>query len=397
MAMNILGSLTPQQFMQEYWQKKPLLIRQAIPNFKSPISPDELCLLATNDYVESRYIRRHHGNWELNYGPLGDLPDFSVPNWTILIQNLEAHYDDIAQLMQKFRFVGDVRLDDIMASVASDGGGVGPHFDSYDVFLLQAYGQRHWRISQQDDLSLKPGLPLKILENFQPEQDYVLVPGDMLYLPPHIAHDGIAQGICVTLSIGFRAPSLATLARGLLDTAGDHLMARIGDFSGLYSENPLDGPVLDSHYSDPNAPATNTPAQIPQALIDTALKAVKTIEFNPALAARFLGHWLSEPSASAYFEESNSPLTIDLEEALPETGRLELHRGTRMLYTDTELFINGELAPLAPSSALKKLADQRYLNCTAELGQQLNASERQLLALWMDEAWLLYKPTPRKA
>src|SRR5690625_7404722 len=101
MTMNILGSLTPEQFMQEYWQKKPLLIRQAIPNFKSPISPDELCLLATNDYVESRYIRRHHGNWELNYGPLGELPDFSVPNWTILIQNLEAHYDDIAQLMQR--------------------------------------------------------------------------------------------------------------------------------------------------------------------------------------------------------------------------------------------------------------------------------------------------------
>src|SRR5690606_7701399 len=139
-----------------------------------------------------------------------------------------------AELLHRFRFIADARLDDAMISVASDQGGVGPHFDSYDVFLLQAHGQRHWRISTQKDLSLHDNLPLRILRNFQAEEEYILEPGDMLYLPPHVAHDGIAMGDCMTISIGFRAPTLAVLARGVLEAAGDQLMARIGEDPGLY-------------------------------------------------------------------------------------------------------------------------------------------------------------------
>src|SRR5699024_7632642 len=176
----------------------------------------------------------------------------------------------------------------------------------------------------------------------------------------HIAHDGVAEGNCMTFSIGFRAPTLASLARGVLDTAGDHIMARIGDFSGLYADQPLDGPVLDATYSEPFAQATNTPAAIPDELINAALNAAKTLELNKALAARFLGHWLSEPSASVYFEPCATQ-ALDLSAQIPQTGYLELDRGTRMLYVGDELFINGELADIPASQQLRQLANQRYL------------------------------------
>lgn len=388
--MSLLGSLTPQQFMQEYWQKKPLLIRQAIPNFVPPLAIDDIRELATRDEVEARLILNENGQRELIHGPFDYLPEPAEPGWTALVQNVDAHDDAMAQLLGQFRFIGDARLDDAMVSIASDGGGVGPHFDSYDVFLLQAHGQRLWRISQQSDLSLVPDQALKILQNFQPEEEFLLNPGDMLYLPPHVAHDGIAVGNdCMTISIGFRAPTLAALARGVLDTAGDHLMARIGDHSGLYAEQPLPGPVLDTHYTDPDARATDEPARLPAAMVDAALEAVQKIRFDEAITARFLGHWLSEPLANAWFEASSD---IALENSWPDNGHLQLDRCARIMYNDTDLFINGELAGLPPSPILRQLANQRRLPCTEEARQALNPDERHLLANWLEEGWLHYQP-----
>src|SRR5690606_33850253 len=227
----------------------------------------------------------------------------------------------------QFRFIADARLDDIMISIASEGGGVGPHFDSYDVFLLQGHGRRRWRISQQQDLSLEPGLPLKILSRFQAEEEYVLEPGDMLYLPPHVAHDGVALDDCMTISVGFRTPTQATLACGLLEAANDQIMANLGDTGGLYALPVIAGPDLSGTYKDPGAPATSRPAELPAGLIQASLKAVGKLRFNQALATRFLGQWLTEPPEAALFEPNDDAL--DLSQQLPDNGELKLDRCTR--------------------------------------------------------------------
>ena len=218
----LLGGLSPQQFMKRHWEKKPLLVRQAIPGFSPLLERAELFDLAQGDAVESRLIsqadRRGKPGWQFKSGPFArrSLPPLKQPNWTLLLQGMDLHHAGVHQLMQQFRFVPDARLDDVMISYATDGGGVGPHFDSYDVFLLQAHGQRRWRYGRQKDMSLVPGMPLKILSNFVPEFDEVLNPGDMLYLPPRYAHDGVAVGECMTYSIGFRSPNRGELAREIL-------------------------------------------------------------------------------------------------------------------------------------------------------------------------------------
>ena len=174
LPLTLLGGLTPAQFMKTYWQKKPLLIRQAIPDFKSPISVAALKKMSKQDEVESRLIQREKNQWQMDCGPFSRLPKASIPDWTLLVQSVDIHDDAACALMNQFRFVPDARLDDLMISLATVGGGVGPHFDSYDVFLLQAHGRRRWRFGQQKDLSLVDGLPLKILSDFAPEQEFIL-------------------------------------------------------------------------------------------------------------------------------------------------------------------------------------------------------------------------------
>jgi 50S ribosomal protein L16 3-hydroxylase len=321
-------------------------------------------------------------------GPFRRLPSARTANWTLLAQSVDLHDDATARLLQRFRFIADARLDDAMISIATDGGGVGPHFDSYDVFLLQAHGRRRWRISRQNDLALEPGLPLKILRNFQPEQDHVLEPGDMLYLPPHVAHDGIAMGDCMTISIGFRAPTLATLARGLLDAAADQIGARALGDAGLYGEPSLPGPALSNIFSDKGVAATAVPAQLPDTLVDATLASIGKLRFDDRLAARFLGQWLTDLPPSALFEaDADIP---DLTAQTPAAGRLVLDRCTRLLYRNKELFINGEVAPCAPSPILRKLANQRELACAPAMARRLTAQERDTLAEWLALGWLHY-------
>ncbi|MDO9201310.1 MAG: cupin domain-containing protein, partial [Hydrogenophaga sp.] len=182
--------------MRRYWQKKPLLIRNAVPGFKPFLTRPQLFAMAADEAVESRLIVHQAQGWTLKHGPLARtaLPPIKQPRWTLLVQGVDLHVNAAHELLQRFRFVPDARLDDLMISWASDGGGVGPHFDSYDVFLLQASGQRHWRIGRQKDLTLEEGVPLKILSHFEPEEEHLLNPGDMLYLPPRWAHDGVAVG-----------------------------------------------------------------------------------------------------------------------------------------------------------------------------------------------------------
>ena len=389
LPLELLGGLTPQQFMRRHWQRKPLLIRQAIPDFRPPLSLAELRQLARRDEVESRLIWRDEKGWHLKHGPFNRLPSAKKPGWTLLTQSVDLHDDDTAELMHRFRFLPDSRLDDAMISIASDGGGVGPHFDSYDVFLLQAHGQRRWRISAQRDLSLEPDLPLKVLSRFTPEEEYVLNPGDMLYLPPHIAHDGIAIGDCMTISIGFRTPTLASLAGGLLEAAADQMAARHGEDGGIYGVPALPGARLPGRYRDAGQPATAHPAALPEALISQTLALGQRIAFDEPLVARYLGIWLSEPAGSALFDPPEQALDLNLQ--VPRHGELVLDRCTRLLYHGRELYINGEVAPLPAAEALCQLADHRRLSLSGPRRPRLTRAQRELLTDWLAAGWIHYQ------
>ncbi|GAC1604668.1 MAG: hypothetical protein NVS3B2_10390 [Ramlibacter sp.] len=224
LPLTLLGGMSPQRFMQRHWQKKPLLVRGAVPGLRPLLDRSALFALAARDDVESRLVVRAGTRWKMRRGPLPRraLPPLSQRDWTLLVQGVDLHDEAAHRLLSRFRFVPDARLDDLMISWASDGGGVGPHVDSYDVFLLQAQGRRRWRIGRQRDMSLQDGVPLKILANFEPQEDYLLEAGDMLYLPPGYAHDGSAEGECQTYSIGFRAPARGELARELLQRLAEN-------------------------------------------------------------------------------------------------------------------------------------------------------------------------------
>jgi 50S ribosomal protein L16 3-hydroxylase len=388
--LTLLGGITPRDFMRDYWQRKPLLIRQAIPGFKPSLSIANIKQLVKREEVESRLIWQDENGWNMKTGPLQRLPAAGKPNWSVLAQSVDLHDDATAALMRQFRFISDARLDDAMISIATDGGGVGPHFDSYDVFLLQAHGQRRWRISQQDDLTLEPGLPLKILRNFESEQEFLLEPGDMLYLPPHAAHDGVAVGTCMTISIGFRAPTEATLACGMLEAANDQILANLGDTNGLYASPVIRGPDLSETYKDAGVAATDHPAALPESLIKATVKAIKKVNFDKALASRFLGQWLTDIPSNAYFEPGDE--SIDFTETPPAGGKFILDRCTKLMYRDKQLYINGEVASIAASSRMRLLADSREFHCSGAPASRLKKKELRTLTEWLHEGWLHYVP-----
>lgn len=369
----LLGGLSAAQFMRRYWQKKPLLVRQAIPAMVPPIERNALFALAEQEEVESRLIRHGKAGWSLKHGPLPRraLPPLKQPAWTLLVQGVDLHHEGVHELLRQFRFLPDARLDDLMISYASDTGGVGAHFDSYDVFLLQAQGRRRWSIGKQSDLRLQPGVPLKILENFEPEQTFVLEPGDMLYLPPRYAHDGVAVGDdCMTCSIGLRSSALGEL--------GADLLARMAQ---AYSEDLEDAsPAELARYRDPTQPAVDAPAQMPAALQGFARKAVEAALRDADAVDRALGESLTELKANVWFDEGGE---------VPDTmQRVALDRRTRMLYDARHIYINGESfrAGGADATLMRRLADQRALG-PRELGR---ASEGalSLLGEWCEAGWL---------
>ena len=364
----LLGGLSPQQFMKRHWQKKPLLVRQAIPGFKPLLERAALFELAAGEAVESRLLSQGAKGWQFRRGPFKRraLPPLKTPDWTLLVQGVDLHDEAVHRLMQQFRFVPDARLDDVMISYATDGGGVGPHFDSYDVFLLQAHGQRRWRIGRQKDLRLVEGLPLKILANFQPEEEYVLDPGDMLYLPPRWAHDGVAVGECMTYSIGFRQPARGELARELLQRLAEDAEEAAGD----------------AVYQDPGQPAVESPGGIPPGMLDFARDALQAVLDDPVELQCLLGEYLSEPKPNVWFESEASARPA------AATGAVRLDRRTRMLFDDRHIFINGESYRASGRDALlmRELADRRQL--AAGDVKRASAGARQLMSDWLEAGWL---------
>ncbi len=368
----LLGGLSAEQFMRRHWQKKPLLVRQAIPAMVPPIERSALFAMAEREEVESRLVRRSKTGWTLRHGPLPRraLPSLKLPGWTLLVQGVDLHDQRVHELLQQFRFVPDARLDDLMISYASDAGGVGPHFDSYDVFLLQVQGRRRWSIGKPRDLQLESGVPLKILSRFEPEQSFVLEPGDMLYLPPRYAHDGIAAGgDCMTYSIGLRAPAAASL--------GADLLSRIAE---AQAEALEDGPVKAArHYRDPTQPAVEAPAAMPVALQTFAREAVLAAVRDTDAIDRALGETMTEPKATVWFEQGELPSAL---------SGVALDRRTRMLYDARHLYINGESFRAAGRDArlMRLLADRRSLG-----PQDLTGASDDALALlgdWCEAGWL---------
>lgn len=367
---SVLGTLTPAQFLRDYWHKKPLLIRQALPGFKALIPSSELFALAAREDVESRLVSKDKAQWKMQNGPFERMPAGKQKQWTLLVQGVNLHNDDADALLRRFRFIPDARLDDLMISFANDGGGVGPHFDSYDVFLLQAEGQRRWQIGAQKDLTLVDGAPLKILQNFTPTETFVLEPGDMLYLPPHYAHDGVAVGAsCMTYSIGFRAPTYQELGEAFLD-----FMVEIIDLPG--------------RYADPDLAPTANSAEIGKVMLRRIADELNKVRFTEEDIAAFLGQYLSEPKASVFFDPPAKEFSPAAFSRAVDKHGIALSRKTQMLYRGRTIFINGESFDVSgkDKTLLISLANARSLD-----GAALRAASddlRESLYLWYQDGWL---------
>ncbi|KQM46359.1 cupin [Pseudomonas sp. Leaf15] len=279
--LQLLGGITAREFLRDYWQKKPLLIRQAIPDFESPIDADELAGLALEEEVDSRLVIEHGERpWELRRGPFAEDAFSTLPEreWTLLVQAVDQFVPEVAELLGHFRFLPSWRIDDVMISFAAPGGSVGPHFDNYDVFLLQAQGKRNWKIGQMcnSESPLLQHADLRILAEFEQSEEWVLEPGDMLYLPPRLAHFGIAEDDCMTYSVGFRAPSAA------------EVLTHFTDFLSQYLTD-------EERYTDADAQPVSDPHQIQADALDRLKGLLAEHMSDERMLLTWFGQFMTEP------------------------------------------------------------------------------------------------------
>ncbi len=380
--LSLLGGLSPAQFMRRHWQKKPLLVRGALAEPLPGIDGPRLFALAAEDGVESRLVVNDADRWSVRHGPIPRraLPPLGRPAWTLLVQGVDLHDDAAHRLLGRFRFVPDPQLDDVMLSYASPGGGVGPHIDSYDVFLLQVEGRRRWRVGRVARPRLRDDVPLKMLAGFAPRDEWLLEAGDMLYLPPGWGHDGVAVGACITASIGFRAPAATALAAETLQRLAE---AALDEGAGIAS-----GAKRDALYAERGQSATDEPGRIPRSLQAFADAAVERVLGNAKARACALGEVLSEPKPGTWFERNDgeSPLAA-----------VVLDRRTRMLYDDDHVFINGESFRASGRDArlMRRFADRRRLEAVEV--RRLGARARALLARWAVAGWCTVEATDSRS
>ena len=369
----LLGGMSVEKFLADHWHKKPLLIRQALPGFGDWLNRESLTELACQDNSEGRLVQFKRGKCLLEYGPFDPETLRTLPkrDWSLLVSGVNHLLPEADWLLHRFDFIPAARLDDLMVSFAPPGGGVGPHFDSYDVFLIQGQGRRRWEISTQDDLTVVDGAPLRILQNFRVDESWELDPGDMLYLPPQLAHNGVALTDCMTWSVGFRAPKAEEI---------------VGQFL-TYLQDKLELPGM---YSDPDLKQQKHVAEIPAAMLDWAEKTIKAAaRWNKSDIADFLGRYLSEPKPHVYFDPPYRPKSLTaFTKAVQKTG-LALDARSQMLFRGEAFFLNGERveASTAMQPTLKALADKRFLlpgECGQEQGQEMLA----LLYLWYQAGFL---------
>ncbi|MEB2328021.1 MAG: cupin domain-containing protein [Pseudomonas sp.] len=361
--LQILGGLSAREFLRDYWQKKPLLIRQAIPDFQSPISPDELAGLSLEEEVESRLVIEHGDSpWELRRGPFAEDTYQQLPerDWTLLVQAVDQLVPEVAELLGQFRFLPNWRIDDVMISYAAPGGGVGPHFDNYDVFLLQAHGQRRWRIGQMcdSDSALLEHGDLRILADFQGTDEWVLEPGDMLYLPPRLAHFGTAEDACMTYSVGFRAPSAA------------EVLTHFTDFLAQFLPD-------EERYGDADLQPSDDPYQIQSDALERLKRLLAEHMGDERLLLTWFGQFMTEPRYPERIE--GVELTQqDLRAALADGAVLVRNPAARMAWSEIDLglllFASGQsrLLPI-------QLRDLLKLICSADALHEDN------LAPWLGD------------
>jgi len=329
--LQILGGISAREFLRDYWQKKPLLIRQAIPAYESPVSPDELAGLSLEEEVESRLVLEHGENpWELRRGPFSEDTYQNLPerDWTLLVQAVDQLVPEVAELIEHFRFLPNWRIDDVMVSFAAPGGGVGPHFDNYDVFLLQAHGQRRWKVGQicDGDSPLLQHADLRILADFQGTDEWVLEPGDMLYLPPRLAHFGTAEDACMTYSLGFRAPSAA------------EVLTHFTDFLAQFLPD-------EERYSDADLVPVEDPHQIQSDALDRLRAMLAEHMGDERLLLTWFGQFMTEPR---YPERVQGPeiKEPDLFAALNDGALLVRNLSARLAWSEVDigllLFASGQ-------------------------------------------------------
>ena len=316
-----LGELTTEQFLQNFWQKKPCLIRNALLDYDPPLDANDIAGLACEEMAESRLVRGRfpQNDWQLSHGPFDEDLFALLPesDWTLLVQDVEKHFPPLQDLMTKFYFLPSWRLDDLMVSYAVPGGSVGPHVDQYDVFLYQAQGRRMWQIAEQFEEELIEDCPLNVLSHFEAQQEWILNPGDMLYLPPGIAHHGVALDECMTWSIGLRAPSTADL----MQTMGEYLANRPDD---------------DSRYSDPGLKAHDRQGEIDAVAIERLRDLLVGSINDPDVFKPFAGEFLTR------FRLAQEPVSPDpdldrsaLLAKLQAGARLIRNPWTRLAWIDT--------------------------------------------------------------
>lgn len=368
---HILGKTSVDTFLKKYWQKKPLLIRNAIENFQSPITKKDLFNIAQDEEAISRLIEYKQGLWQVKYGPFEKSAFLKKKNapWTVLVQNINHHFSFANSFLNLFNFIPYARLDDLMVSYATKNGSVGPHFDSYDVFLFQASGEREWKISDQKEFSLDRKSAIKIITNFRSKNSWVLKPGDMLYLPPNIGHWGISQSDdCLTYSIGFRAPSTFEIQSKFLDFIQDSLNT---------NKNYL--------YKDPNLNLQKDPAEINANMIKKIQQKVNQLRWNKNLINTFIGQLLTEPVETAIFQRPK-PISLEIFKKNLSKKILELNPKTRMLFIKNNFYINGELIEVDKRYAayLRQLANNKKIAFKPSLDKKdLNALGITLLPLYL--------------
>jgi 50S ribosomal protein L16 3-hydroxylase len=350
--VTLLGGLSEPAFLRRYWQRQFRLIRGAIPHFPGLLAWPELVRIAGRDDSQSRLIirpSRAAGRWQLEHGPFSARTLRALPdrNWTLLVQGLNHFLPAADTLLRRFSFISHARLDDVMVSYAVRGGGVGPHLDSYDVFLLQGPGRRRWRIGRQADHALVADAPVKLLRNFSPRSEFILDAGDMLYLPPHFAHDGVALEPCTTYSIGARAPSNHELAQEFLAYLGESLR-------------------MEGEYRDPAPSRSRRPAEVPARMLKHAAEVLARIRWSRTDIAAFLGVYLSTPKAQIEFMPPQPMLSRARFLAAAARRGVQLDPRSLMLSVEPKFFLNGQFIRLGPGEAplARHLANDRVLPAT---------------------------------
>ncbi len=344
MTFRILGGLSAQQFLRQHWQKRPLVVRGALPGFRGAATRAQLARLAARADVEARRVERRGARWQVTQGPLECAA--LRRNSTLLVSGTNLHLAAAERLLRLFSFLPQARLDDVMVSWAAPGGGVGPHFDSYDVFLVQGEGRRVWRLERARAFRLVEGAPLKLIADFEPDEEILAEPGDLLYLPPGWGHDGVALDDCLTCSVGLRAPQGEELAAAFLDYLHERGLPRAG-------------------YRDPQLAPARRSAEIPRQMAAHAARVLGRIRWRRGEVDDFLGRYLSAPKPHVVFAPPRRPLARGAFARRLRRAAVALDPRTQMLTLGARCFINGET--LGATRALRALADRRRARLPAAL------------------------------